>query len=101
MRRSALSLIVYAALGCAQAADQATPPSQERPGYGVVESVTPVPREESSSTGATQPGIGHAYLIRVRMSDGSVQIRSQKGRNFKTGDRVLLTNAGDIVKDWK
>jgi len=74
---------------------------ERRPGYGVVESVSPLRQAESASAGASRPGAGQAdlYLVRVRMDDGSFQIREVKKRRFTVGDRVLLTNAGDIVPD--
>ena len=81
----------------------------QRPGYGVVEAVTPVqapaplakrpaPIEESASSGASAPP-RTVYRVRVRMDDGSVQVRELRAREFKAGDRVLLTNAGDVVPD--
>jgi len=97
----AVPFFLFAMLTCAQAAN-------EHPGYGVVESVKALPPGESASAGASAPRraggrplAGGTYLVRVRMDDGSIQVRSQKGRDFKAGDRVLLTNAGDVVKDWK
>jgi hypothetical protein len=108
MLRSRLStlLLLAAAIAVAQAADKATPAAtpaaDQRPGYGMVESVTRVAPEESASTGSSAVGKGMrpTYLVRIRMRDGSVQVRSQKSGNFHVGDRVLLTNAGDVVKDW-
>ena len=100
MTRRVLSIALLAAAAGAQAADSGAQPA-ERPGYGIVESVKSLSPEQSSSAGASAPGPARAsYLVRVRMSDGSIQIRNQKRRDFKAGDRVLLTNAGDIVKDW-
>ena len=75
---------------------------ERHPGYGVVESVAPLPPAESASAGASVPSSDSRtglYLVRVRMSDGSVQIREVKKRRFTVGDRVLLTNAGDVVPD--
>src|SRR5580765_2008033 len=73
----------------------------ERPGYGVVQSVTPLQRQESASAGASVPGAsrGAAFLVRVRMEDGSIQVREVRKRKFSAGDRVLLTDAGDVVPD--
>ena len=80
-----------------------------KPGYGVVESVTEVElvrerqkesRERSAAAGGSAPG-GSAgrpmYRVGVRMPDGSVQFRDLDKPEFKIGDNVLLTNAGDIV----
>jgi hypothetical protein len=105
------ALVFAAALGAvsrveAQQTAAATPADQERPGYGVVESITalrPAPAEESASAGASAPGrrkaAGGTYLVRVRLDDGSIQIRNVKKRAYKVGDRVLISNAGDIVRD--
>src|SRR5947209_20045435 len=73
-----------------------------RPGYGVVESVTPLRQPESASAGASAPAQskrGAVYLVRVRMNDGGVQIRQVKKTRFSVGEKVLLTNAGDVVPD--
>ena len=75
---------------------------ERRPGYGVVESVSPLRQPESASAGASTPGSSRRaalYLVRVRMDDGTIQIREVKKRRFTVGDRVLLTNAGDVVPD--
>jgi hypothetical protein len=85
----------------------ATPPSEERPGYGVVESIVALDAgeaEASASAGASReipPGRRKAerYLIRVRMDDGTVQIRTADKREVREGERVLITNAGDIVPE--
>lgn len=73
----------------------------ERPGYGVVQSVTRLQQPESASAGASAPAARRVpvYLVRVRMEDGGVQIRQVKKHKFSAGDRVLLTNAGDVVPD--
>jgi len=72
------------------------------PGYGVVESVKPVTRaEESASAGASakaKPGEG-GYLVRIRMDDGSIQVRTVKRAEVKPGQRALVTNAGDVVPE--
>jgi hypothetical protein len=73
-----------------------------RPGYGTVELVTPVRQPESASAGASAPsksGAKAVYLLRVRMNDGTIQIREVKKHKFAVGERVLLTNAGDVVPD--
>jgi hypothetical protein len=80
--------------------------SEERPGYGVVESIAPLPSgdtEPSASAGATRESGGgkkaRRYLVRVRMDDGSVQVRSVSEPEVREGERVLITNAGDIVPE--
>lgn len=77
-----------------------------QPGYGVVESVTEVRvRERSAAAGASSPGereempVRPAYRVVVRMGDGSLQRRDLERPEFRPGDRVLLTNAGDVLPD--
>ena len=73
---------------------------EQRPGYGVVEAVTPVKQEASASTGSSAPSSAKGkYRVRVRMDDGTIQYRTLKKREFAAGDRVLLTNAGDVVPE--
>jgi hypothetical protein len=80
------------------------------PGYGVVESVTPISRpaaEESASSGGSRPPVtkearrksARNYLVRVRMDDGSVQVRTVRRAEVRTGQRALITNAGDVVPE--
>jgi hypothetical protein len=80
------------------------PAKQMQPGYGVVESVTPVrvvPERSAAAGGsaATQERSKPMYRVAVRMPDGSVQYRDLDRPEFEVGDNVLLTNAGDIVPD--
>ncbi len=81
---------------------------QQPPGYGVVESVTPVsraPAEESASAGGSRPPVTQQarqkrnYLVRLRMDDGSIQVRSVRRAEVKAGQRALVTNAGDVVPE--
>jgi hypothetical protein len=37
------------------------------------------------------------YLVRVRMDDGSVQVRTVKRAEVSAGERAFITNAGDVV----
>lgn len=80
------------------------------PGYGVVESVTPLvpaakkPAEESATAGSSAATGSSAparrmYRVRVRMDDGRVQTRDVPKPPVSSGDRVLLTNSGDVVPD--
>jgi hypothetical protein len=39
------------------------------------------------------------YRVGVRLPDGSVQYRDIDRPEFRVGDNVLLTNAGDILPD--
>ncbi len=81
------------------------PAKEMKPGYGVVESVTPVQltsRERSAAAGGSAQGAKATrpmYRIGVRLPDGSLQYRDLDKPEFKVGDNVLLTNAGDIVPD--
>jgi hypothetical protein len=87
-------------------------PAQQAPGYGVVESVTPIsrtlepaPGDQSASAGGSRPPMTkqarekRGYLVRVRMDDGSVQVRSVKRAEVRPGQRALVTNAGDVVPE--
>ena len=67
-------------------------------------SVTPVrvvPERSAAAGGsaATQERPKPMYRVAVRMPGGSVQYRDLDRPEFKVGDSVLLTNAGDIVPD--
>ena len=74
-----------------------------QPGYGVVEKVSEVhllPKERSAAAGGSSASDGKpVYRVTVRMADGSVQQRDLDKPEFKIGDNVLLTNAGDILPD--
>jgi hypothetical protein len=77
---------------------------ENRPGYGVVEAVTPVKSEPSASAGSSIPSQPSSqskgkYRVKVRLDDGTIQYRTLKKREFFAGDRVLLTNAGDVVAE--
>lgn len=106
MRIASIVLALAASGALAQGAKVVTPvPAQEmQPGYGVVESVTPVrlALERSAAAGGSAGKAERPrpmYRIGVRMPDGSVQYRDLDRPEFKVGDNVLLTNAGDIVPD--
>ena len=80
------------------------PTEKMQPGYGVVESVTEVRvvPERSAAAGGSAPSAAWAkpmYRVAVRMPDGSVQYRDLAKPEFRAGDHVLLTNAGDILPD--
>ena len=81
------------------------PTKHMQPGYGVVESVTEVQvvsRSRSAAAGGSAQGAKSTrpmYRIAVRMPDGSLQVRDLDKPEFKVGDNVLLTNAGDILPD--
>ena len=93
---------------CQTTAPQAVTPIPEadkQPGYGTVESVTEVrvtPGERSAAAGGSAPGepAGKpAYRVKVRMADGSIQYRDLHKPEFQPGQNVLLTNAGEILRD--
>ena len=75
---------------------------QMQPGYGVVETVSEVrllPKERSAAAGGSSSEGKPVYRVGVRMPDGSMQYRDLDKPEFKVGDNVLLTNAGDILPD--
>ena|SRR5437899_3040064 len=99
-----LALAASGALAQGEKVVTAVPAKAMQPGYGVVESVTPVrvAPERSAAAGGTAAKNEPArpvYRVAVRMPDGSVQYRDLDRPEFKVGDNVLLTNAGDIVPD--
>jgi outer membrane lipoprotein SlyB len=98
------ALLFAAAMGattCVVADSSPTPVTEERPGYGTVQSIAPVrvePSEESASAGSSAPARPRtSYLVRVKLDDGSIQIRQLKNRSVAVGERVLITNAGDVL----
>lgn len=114
MRLARGALVLAAAGACAlpaalpAAAEPVVPAlgaAQKRPGYGLVERVVAVrvAPERSAAAGGSAPGASEEarpmYRVQVRMADGSVQYRDLDRPEFKPGDRVLLTNAGDILPD--
>jgi hypothetical protein len=93
---------VGAAIG-AFADDSPISAAEQHPGYGVVQSITRVsaePPEESASAGSSAPAQPRiSYLVRVKLDDGSVQIRQLKKPGVAAGRRVLITNAGDVLPE--
>ena len=99
-----LALAASGALAQGEKVVAPVPAKKMQPGYGVVESVTPVrvaPERSAAAGGsATQAEPARPmYRVAVRMPDGSVQYRDLDRPEVKVGDNVLLTNAGDIVPD--
>lgn len=77
-------------------------PQAMQPGYGVIERVTPARVGERSAAAGGSSAASDArpvYRLAVRMADGSLQYRDIDRPEFRPGDRVLLTNAGDVVPD--
>lgn len=107
--RVLLLLATLTAFQLALGANVVTPPDKQRPGFGVVKSVTAVPtasgKEQSASAGSSLPATASSaashttYLVTVRMDDGSFQIRQLKKPVVGVGKRVLITNAGDVVPE--
>ena len=100
------TLSLVAALAAAIAFDALAAGGDSHPGYGVVESVKKLSPADtpSASTGASTPNRapnrGSArYLVTVRLDDGTVQIRTVRRLEVRKGERVLVTNAGDVVPD--
>lgn len=96
-----LAFAVFASFAVAQPVAQPLPPQAMRPGYGVVEKVMPVlVRERSAAAGGSATADARpVYRLAVRMADGSVQYRDVDRAEFRPGERVLLTNAGDVLPD--
>jgi len=99
-----LALAACGALAQGEKVVAPVPAKEMQPGYGVVESVTPVrvvPERSAAAGGsaAKDEGSRPRYRVAVRMPDGSLQYRDLDQPEFKVGDHVLLTNAGDIVPD--
>ena len=98
-----LALAASGALAQGEKVVAPVPANDMQPGYGVVESVTPVrlaPERSAAAGGSAATKESRPrYRVAVRMPDGSVQYRDLDRPEFKAGDHVLLTNAGDIVPD--
>ena len=105
MRLAPLALALLAAHALAgEPVVGPVPSGQMRPGYGVVETVAEVrvAAERSAAAGGSAPVAERGrpmYRVTVRMPDGSRQVRDMDKPEFRAGDHVLLTNAGDIVPD--
>jgi hypothetical protein len=104
MRISLAALLLATACTAAAQKEPAVRPIETtamQPGYGVVESISEVrlvQKERSAATGGSAEG-KPVYRLGVRMADGSIQYRDLDKPEFKVGDNVLLTNAGDILPD--
>ena len=105
MRIASFAVVLLAARALAGEPVVAPVPTDKmQPGYGVVESVTEVrvAPERSAAAGGSGPVSARAkpmYRVAVRMPDGTRQYRDLEKPEFRAGDHVLLTNAGDIVPD--
>jgi hypothetical protein len=109
MARAIAAALAFTLLGGIAAAGEPVvkpiPARDMRPGYGVVESVREVrlaAGERSAAAGGSAPSAPEgrpAYRVGVRLADGTLQYRDLDKPEFKVGDNVLLTNAGDVVPD--
>ena len=100
MRRFAAAGLFVCASAAAQTVVAPLPEARMQPGYGVVEQVTPVRvREASAAAGGSTADARPVYRLKVRMPDGSFQYRDLDRPEFRAGDHVLLTNAGDVLPD--
>ena len=109
MARAIAIAFAFAAVSSIAAAQEPVvkplPAKNMHPGYGVVESireVTLAPRERSAAAGGSAPSKEEGrpvYRVGVRLADGTLQYRDLDKPEFKVGDNVLLTNAGDVVPD--
>ena len=111
-RRTAVALALAAISSLAAAQEPVVKPLSSKdmqPGYGVVESIQEVrlaAGERSAAAGGSAPSAAGArpegrpaYRVGVRLADGTLQFRDLDKSEFKVGDNVLLTNAGDVVPD--
>lgn len=99
-------LVLALLAGCATVSEPVVKPiaqSEMHPGYGVVERISEVRvlPERSAAAGGSAPkeNARPVYRIEVRLADGTLQYRDVDKPEFKVGDNVLLTNAGDILPD--
>jgi hypothetical protein len=99
-RYLAVALAALASAGFAEDRPSRAP----QPGYGVVETIVPIEigkKERSAAAGGSaqsepaRPG----YRIGVRMADGRLEYRELDRPEFRPGDHVLLTNAGEVLPD--
>ena len=79
------------AIAPAASAPVAAPTAAIRPGFGRIESMTPV---QTASAGGTAPT--SMQRLGVRMEDGSMQVIDTAAPGLSIGDRVELTREGYI-----
>jgi len=107
MAQSLIPVFLLASAGAlAQPAVNPVRTADMHPGYGTVESISPVrlvARERSAAAGGSTAKSAlegrPAYRVSVRMADGSMQQRDVDNLEVKVGQDVLLTNAGDVLPD--
>jgi hypothetical protein len=63
-----------------------------RPGFGRIESMTPVPT--TASTGSSAPSAMNR--LNIRMDEGTLQLIDTPSAGLQVGDRVELTREGYI-----
>jgi hypothetical protein len=113
MARAIAAALAFAFVSGMAAAEEPVvkplPAKDMRPGYGVVQSIQEVrviSGERSAAAGGSASSRADAkrdarpaYRVGVRLADGTLQYRDLDKPEFKVGDNVLLTNAGDVVPD--
>ena len=113
MARTIAAAVACALVGFSALAQDRTvrpvPAGEMKPGYGKVETIEEVrvvSGERSAAAGGsaasgteTPAKARPAYRVGVRLADGTLQYRDLDKPEFKVGDNVLLTNAGDVVPD--
>jgi len=76
----------------APSAPVATATASIRPGFGRIESMTPVPT--TASTGSSAPSAMNR--LNIRMDEGTLQLVDTPSAGLQVGDRVELTREGYI-----
>jgi hypothetical protein len=118
MARRTAVVLAFAAVSSIAAAEEPVvkpiPAKDMHPGYGVVQSIQEVrvtegmtagERRSAAAGGSASPSRDErgaarpVYRVGVRLADGTLQYRDLDKPEFKVGDNVLLTNAGDVVRD--
>ena len=83
------------------ASPAAVPPAPAyRAGTGTVESIALVHVATAPSSPAAGGSVAAvpSYRLSMRMDDGTVQSLDQASRNFLVGDRVEVTNGGQVMR---
>ena len=84
-------VVVQPAPVVVQPAPVVTTPVAIRAGHGRIESITPMPT--SAATGGT---VRQLKRIGIRMDDGSVQLVDTPAEGLSVGERIELTNDGQL-----
>jgi len=106
MKRSLVVLAAAALAGLAgcywtPAPDINAQPFAYRTGSGVIESVTTAPKPFTAAAGGSAPASPYEptlYRLKIRMNDGRTQYLDTDSTEFRTGDRIRLTDERLIEK---